>query len=206
MAVEMTIPVDEWVSRYVQAQAETERKPPVEILRVLVQEAYEREIERLHALYVRGDITLRGKVPHQIYLQGFPGLRLEEKLTKVLRPSCPTDTTPQVSGQLGNQHVGLSQRQIVQREQVQVHAQAMVQVVGSQSRAAGQEEELAGIGGEEAREESRLQGCEPLASHAASTCPGHRPTVLDPAAAESEGCRNVRGYPPASDSARCRPI
>lgn len=60
MAVEMTIPVDERVSKYVQAQAEAERKPPVEILRVLVQKAYEREIERLHALYVRGDITLRG--------------------------------------------------------------------------------------------------------------------------------------------------
>jgi hypothetical protein len=60
MAVEVTIPADERVSKYVQAQAEAERKPPVEILGVLVQKAYEREIERLYALYVRGDITLRG--------------------------------------------------------------------------------------------------------------------------------------------------
>ncbi len=60
MAVEMTIPVDERISKYVQTQAEAERKPPREILQVLVQEGYARELERLHALYARGDITLRG--------------------------------------------------------------------------------------------------------------------------------------------------
>ncbi len=60
MVVEMTIPVDERISQYVQTQAEAEHKPPREILRQLLEEGYEREIERLHALYTRGDITLRG--------------------------------------------------------------------------------------------------------------------------------------------------
>lgn len=59
MAAEMTILVDERVSKYVQTQAQTEHKPQVEILRMLVQEGYTRELERLHTLYARGDITLR---------------------------------------------------------------------------------------------------------------------------------------------------
>lgn len=60
MAEEMTVPVDEQVSKYVQTQAEAEHKLPAEILRELVAEGYGREIERLHAFYSRGDITLRG--------------------------------------------------------------------------------------------------------------------------------------------------
>jgi len=60
MTMEMIIPVDDRVSKYVQTQAEAERRAPAEILRELVQEGYEREIDRLHALYAQGDITLRG--------------------------------------------------------------------------------------------------------------------------------------------------
>jgi len=60
MVKEMTIPLDEKISRYVQTAAEAEQKPPVEILRDLLREGYEREIERLHEMYTRGDITLRG--------------------------------------------------------------------------------------------------------------------------------------------------
>lgn len=60
MAVQMAIPVDEKVSKYVQTQAEIEHKTPFEILQVLVQEGYEREVEKLYTLYTQGDITLRG--------------------------------------------------------------------------------------------------------------------------------------------------
>jgi len=58
--MEMTVSVDNRISQYVQTQAEVGRKPPAEILRELLQDGYEREIERLHTLYTRGDITLRG--------------------------------------------------------------------------------------------------------------------------------------------------
>ena len=60
MAVEIAVPVDEKVSRYVQALAEAERKSYSDVARALLEEGYKREIEKLHASYSRGEITLRG--------------------------------------------------------------------------------------------------------------------------------------------------
>lgn len=60
VANQLIIQLDDRISRYVQTAAEAERRPPAEILRELLREGYERAIERLHALYTRGDITLRG--------------------------------------------------------------------------------------------------------------------------------------------------
>lgn len=60
MAVEIAVPVDDKVSRYVQALAEAERKSYSEVARALLEEGYKREIEKLHASYSRGEITLRG--------------------------------------------------------------------------------------------------------------------------------------------------
>jgi hypothetical protein len=60
MAVEIAVPVDEKVSKYVQALAEAERKNYSDVVRALLEEGYKREIEKLHASYSRGEITLRG--------------------------------------------------------------------------------------------------------------------------------------------------
>jgi len=60
MAVEIAVPVDEKVSKYVQALAEAERKDYSDVVRALLEEGYKREIEKLHASYSRGEITLRG--------------------------------------------------------------------------------------------------------------------------------------------------
>ena len=59
MAVEIAVPVDEKVSRYVQALAEAERKSYSDAVRALLEEGYKREIEKLQASYSRGEITLR---------------------------------------------------------------------------------------------------------------------------------------------------
>jgi len=60
MAVEIAVPVDEKVSKYVQALAEAERKSYSDVARALLEEGYKREIEKLHASYSRGELTLRG--------------------------------------------------------------------------------------------------------------------------------------------------
>jgi predicted CopG family antitoxin len=60
MVVEIAVPVDEKVSKYVQALAKTERKSYSDVARALLEEGYKREIEKLHASYSRGEITLRG--------------------------------------------------------------------------------------------------------------------------------------------------
>ncbi len=62
MAVEISVPVDEKVCKYVQALAEVERKSYSDVLRALLEEGYKREIEKLHGSYSRGEITLRGMV------------------------------------------------------------------------------------------------------------------------------------------------
>jgi hypothetical protein len=59
MAVEIAVPVDEKVSKYVQVLAETERKSYSDVVRMLLEEGYKREIEKLYASYSRGEITLR---------------------------------------------------------------------------------------------------------------------------------------------------
>ena len=60
MAVEIAVPVDERVSKYVQALVEAGRKDYSDVVRALLEEGYKREIEKLHASYSRGEITLRG--------------------------------------------------------------------------------------------------------------------------------------------------
>jgi len=60
MAVEIAVPVDEKVSKFVKALAEAERKSYPEVVRLLLEEGYRREVEKLHASYLRGEITLRG--------------------------------------------------------------------------------------------------------------------------------------------------
>jgi ribulose bisphosphate carboxylase small subunit len=60
MAVEIAVPVDEKVSKYVQALAEAEHKNYSDVVRALLEQGYKREIEKLHASYSRGEITLRG--------------------------------------------------------------------------------------------------------------------------------------------------
>lgn len=60
MIVEITVPVDERLSRYVEKRAKEENKDQVEILESLLNEWYERELQRLHKSYLTGDITLRG--------------------------------------------------------------------------------------------------------------------------------------------------
>ncbi len=60
MIVEITVPVDERLSRYVEKRAKEENKDQVEMLESLLNEWYERELQRLHESYLAGDITLRG--------------------------------------------------------------------------------------------------------------------------------------------------
>ena len=60
MAVEIAVPVDDKVSKYVQALVKTGRKNYSDVVRALLEEGYKREIEKLHAGYSRGEITLRG--------------------------------------------------------------------------------------------------------------------------------------------------
>lgn len=60
MTVEIAVPVDEKISRYVQALARSERESYSDVVRALLEEGYKREIEKLHASYSRGEITLRG--------------------------------------------------------------------------------------------------------------------------------------------------
>jgi hypothetical protein len=60
MSVEIAILMNERVSRYVQTLAEIERKSYSDVALVLLEEGYKREIEKLHASYSRGEITLRG--------------------------------------------------------------------------------------------------------------------------------------------------
>ena len=60
MAVEIAVPVDEEVSRYVQALVEAGHKSYSDTVRALLEEGYKREIGKLHASYSRGEITLRG--------------------------------------------------------------------------------------------------------------------------------------------------
>lgn len=59
MAVEIAVPVDEEVSKYVQALVEAGSKNYSDVVRGLLEEGYRREIEKLHASYSRGEITLR---------------------------------------------------------------------------------------------------------------------------------------------------
>jgi predicted HTH domain antitoxin len=59
MAVEIAVPVDEKVSKYIQVLAETERKSYSDVVRALLEEGYKWEIEKLYANYSRGEITLR---------------------------------------------------------------------------------------------------------------------------------------------------
>lgn len=60
MSVEVAIPVNGRVSRYVQTLAESERKSYSDVVQSLLEEGYKREIEKLHTSYSRGEITLRG--------------------------------------------------------------------------------------------------------------------------------------------------
>ena len=60
MTIEIAVPVDEKISKYVQALAQSERESYSNVLRALLEEGYKREIEKLHASYARGEITLRG--------------------------------------------------------------------------------------------------------------------------------------------------
>jgi hypothetical protein len=60
MAVEIAVPVDEKVSKYVQTLAEAGRRSYSDVVQALLEEGYKREIEKLHASYLRGEITLRG--------------------------------------------------------------------------------------------------------------------------------------------------
>jgi uncharacterized protein YidB (DUF937 family) len=60
MAVEIAVPVDEKVSKYVQTLAEAGHRSYSDVVRALLEEGYKREIEKLHASYSRGEITLRG--------------------------------------------------------------------------------------------------------------------------------------------------
>jgi len=64
MPVEIVVPVDETVSKYVQALAEAERKSYSEVVRALLEEGYNQKIERLHTSYSRGEITLRRLARH----------------------------------------------------------------------------------------------------------------------------------------------
>jgi len=59
MTNEFAVPVDEKVSKYVQALAEAERKSYSDVVGTLLEEGYKQELERLHASYSRGEITLR---------------------------------------------------------------------------------------------------------------------------------------------------
>lgn len=59
MTVEIAVPVDEKVSKYVQVLAETERRSYSDVVQALLEEGYKRELEKLHASYSRGEITLR---------------------------------------------------------------------------------------------------------------------------------------------------
>jgi len=60
MAVEIAVPVDEKVSKYVQTLVEAGRRSYSDVVQALLEEGYKREIEKLHASYSRGEITLRG--------------------------------------------------------------------------------------------------------------------------------------------------
>jgi len=60
MSVEIAVPVNERVSRYVQTLVKVERKSYPDVVQALLEEGYKREIEKLHAGYSRGEITLRG--------------------------------------------------------------------------------------------------------------------------------------------------
>ena len=60
MTIELAVPVDEKASKHIQALAEAERKSYPDVVQTLLEEEYKQEIERLHASYLRGDITLRG--------------------------------------------------------------------------------------------------------------------------------------------------
>ena len=60
MAVEIAVPVDEKESKYVQTLAEAGRRSYSDVVQALLEEGYKREIEKLHASYTRGEITLRG--------------------------------------------------------------------------------------------------------------------------------------------------
>ncbi len=60
MAVEIAVPVDEKVSKYVQTLAEGGRRSYSDVVRALLEEGYKQEIEKLHTSYSRGEITLRG--------------------------------------------------------------------------------------------------------------------------------------------------
>jgi len=60
MAVEIAVPVDEKVSKYVQTLVEAGRRSYSDVVQALLEEGYKREIEKLHASYTRGEITLRG--------------------------------------------------------------------------------------------------------------------------------------------------
>ena len=58
--IEIAVPVDEKVSKYVEALVEAGRKNHSDVVRALLEEGYKWEIEKLHASYSRGEITLRG--------------------------------------------------------------------------------------------------------------------------------------------------
>jgi predicted CopG family antitoxin len=60
MTVQITVPVDKKVSKYLQTLVKVERKSYSDVVQALLEEGYKREIERLHASYSRGEITIRG--------------------------------------------------------------------------------------------------------------------------------------------------
>ena len=64
MTNEFAVPVDEKVPKYVQALAEAERKSYSDVVGALLEERYKQELERLHASYSRGEITLRRMARH----------------------------------------------------------------------------------------------------------------------------------------------
>lgn len=60
MAVEIAVSVDEKIAKYVQVLTRSERETYSGVVRALLEEGYKLEIEKLHASYLRGEITLRG--------------------------------------------------------------------------------------------------------------------------------------------------
>jgi len=133
--------------------------------------------------------VLRPHIAHHIHLErGFRLiLRLEEELAKVLGPPGAGDSAAQFNGQALDVPVYLRQGLVVEGEQVQVMAEAMVQVKGCQRRPTGQEEPRAEVQAEEAVQERALQGWQELVSHGGPTGPGHTPIARGRAASGSGG-------------------
>ena len=116
-------------------------------------------------------LTILGtEVAHHVDLQRVTAFGFEEDFAVVFSSPHRSETAVHAGGQLREQNIGFTQSQIVQREQIEIDAYAMVQVERSQGRTAGQIELLTGRGGEEAFKDACLERRKPVGHPIGAMC------------------------------------